>query len=206
MLLATASCTLEDNAGIADPSAPSNPANEAPITVDDVAVVSSTEDLSSIDVVSNDMDMDGDTLQLESVEAPVGEVSINGDGTLSFTYPEDEEVTGDIEITYTVTDGDSTSTGTLQLSLELSATLEWEAPLQRMDGGILNLSEIAGYEISFRPVGAPQFEFVLVEDNTATQYDVVVPAPGEYEFRLAVVDTDGLHSDFSDSITADISL
>jgi large repetitive protein len=63
-----------------------------------------------IDVLSNDSDPDGDPLTVTSASAPNGTVTINPDGTLSYTPNPGFETTD--TITYTISDGNGgTATG-----------------------------------------------------------------------------------------------
>nr|WP_257881010.1 tandem-95 repeat protein [Vibrio parahaemolyticus] len=79
------------------------PVNDAPVAKDDIATTQ--EDTAvTIDVLSNDTDVDGDKLSIQSATVPEaqGKVEIV-DGKLVFTPA--ENFNGDAEITYTVTDG-----------------------------------------------------------------------------------------------------
>ncbi|MBM5108998.1 tandem-95 repeat protein, partial [Vibrio parahaemolyticus] len=79
------------------------PVNDAPVAKDDIATTQ--EDTAvTIDVLSNDTDVDGDKLSLQSASVPEaqGKVEIV-DGKLVFTPA--ENFNGDAEIIYTVTDG-----------------------------------------------------------------------------------------------------
>lgn len=72
--------------------------------------------------------------------------------------------------------------------------LQWSPPLQREDGTTLNEDELAEYVIRYQTVDADNFEELrLPASYTSTTLEV--PA-GEYQFEIAVVDTDGLMSDF----------
>ncbi|TMO80561.1 Ig-like domain-containing protein, partial [Pseudoalteromonas spongiae] len=76
--------------------------NDLPTAVDDVA--SLDEDTSTnIDVLSNDGDLDGDSLSVASVVASSGEVFINPDNTLPYTP--DANFNGNVIISYTISDG-----------------------------------------------------------------------------------------------------
>ncbi|HCG9126235.1 TPA: tandem-95 repeat protein, partial [Vibrio parahaemolyticus] len=82
------------------------PVNDAPVAKDDIATTQ--EDTAvTIDVLSNDTDVDGDKLSIQSASVPEaqGKVEIV-DGKLVFTPAENFH--GDAEITYTVTDGQLT--------------------------------------------------------------------------------------------------
>ncbi|WP_283611414.1 Ig-like domain-containing protein, partial [Mycolicibacterium poriferae] len=105
--------TYSASDGIA-PSAPAlvliiiNPVDDTVVATDDT--FSMTEDSSlSGNVLSNDVDIDGDSLSAALVEGPAhGELVLNTDGT--FTYTPDADYYGADSFTYTATDGTETST------------------------------------------------------------------------------------------------
>ena len=79
-----------------------SPVNDDPDAVDDTA--STDEDSPvTIDVLGNDSDVDGDPLTVTEATSPDGDVTINPDGTITFTPNPD--FTGEAIITYTVDDG-----------------------------------------------------------------------------------------------------
>ncbi|EHK9608010.1 tandem-95 repeat protein [Vibrio parahaemolyticus] len=82
------------------------PVNDSPVAVDDT--VSTQEDtVVTIDVLTNDTDVDGDKLSIESASVPKEQGTVEVvDGKLVFTPA--ENFNGDAEITYTVTDGELT--------------------------------------------------------------------------------------------------
>ncbi|HCM0522355.1 TPA: tandem-95 repeat protein, partial [Vibrio parahaemolyticus] len=82
------------------------PVNDAPVAKDDTAITDEDTPV-TIDVLSNDTDIDGDKLSIQSATVPEaqGKVEIV-DGKLVFTPA--ENFNGHAEITYTVTDGQLT--------------------------------------------------------------------------------------------------
>ncbi|EIW7863958.1 tandem-95 repeat protein [Vibrio parahaemolyticus] len=82
------------------------PVNDAPVAKDDIATTQ--EDTAvTIDVLTNDTDVDGDTLSIQSASVPSDQGTVEiVDGKLVFTPA--ENFNGDAEITYTVTDGQLT--------------------------------------------------------------------------------------------------
>ena len=78
------------------------PVNDAPDAVDDMATVDEGE-MVIIDVLSNDTDVDGDTLTVIKAVAPNGTVDILDDGTLKFTP--DAGFTGMTTVDYVISDG-----------------------------------------------------------------------------------------------------
>lgn len=86
-----------------------NPVNDSPEAIDDAASTPVDTPV-TIDVLSNDLDEDGDTLSIVGTPtATNGSVSVNPDGTLNFIP--DAGFTGTAVITYTMTDGTDTDTG-----------------------------------------------------------------------------------------------
>ncbi|WP_158089096.1 Ig-like domain-containing protein [Cognaticolwellia mytili] len=76
--------------------------NNAPTAVDDIASTDDRTDI-VINVLANDSDADGDSLTVTSATVDNGQVSINGDSTL--TYKPDNGFGGSALITYTIADG-----------------------------------------------------------------------------------------------------
>ncbi|EGR1477420.1 tandem-95 repeat protein [Vibrio parahaemolyticus] len=91
------------------------PVNDSPVAVDDT--VSTQEDTAvTIDVLTNDTDVDGDKLSIESASVPKGQGTVEVvDGKLVFTSA--ENFNGDAEITYTVTDGALTDQATVNVTV-----------------------------------------------------------------------------------------
>ncbi|MBV7265915.1 Ig-like domain-containing protein [Erythrobacter ani] len=79
-----------------------NPGNDDPIAADDTATTD--EDTSvTIAPLANDSDVDGDPLTITSATAPNGNVTINRDGTV--TYTPNRDFNGTDTITYGLSDG-----------------------------------------------------------------------------------------------------
>jgi len=92
-----------------------NPVNDAPVANDDTASTTGT-DAVVIPVLDNDTDVDGDTLSVADASSDDGTVTINGDGTITFTA--NDGFTGDATINYTVSDPDGlTDEGVVTVSV-----------------------------------------------------------------------------------------
>lgn len=133
------------------------PANEAPVAVDDVAVTEKNTDV-QIDVVENDHDADGDPLNVNGyTQAENGSVTLNEDGTL--TYTPDEGFVGDDRFEYTVSDGEETSnSAVVHVSVE-AKDIDVEAAQGNEDEWIplsieVDAEQIAAVEIHDVPDGA----------------------------------------------------
>ncbi len=79
---------------------------------------------------------------------------------------------------------------------ETGMTLEWVTPQARENGTYLELSEIGGYEIQFKKAADSDYQLVVLENPAATQYKFEGLEGGDYEFKIAVFDTNGLYSQF----------
>ncbi|KIQ25679.1 hypothetical protein RT97_23645, partial [Variovorax paradoxus] len=92
--------------------------NDAPVATDDVATTPINTPLANIPVLANDTDVDGDPLTVTgaTVNPALGTVTVNPNGTLDFTPA--NNVTGPVQITYTVSDGKGgTDTGVLTVNI-----------------------------------------------------------------------------------------
>ena len=79
------------------------PVNDPPVAVDDPVVELTSGESVVIPVLGNDSDPDDDPLTITTASAPNGTVTVNDDGTL--TYTPDPGYVGPDEITYEITDG-----------------------------------------------------------------------------------------------------
>jgi VCBS repeat-containing protein len=94
--------------------------NDDPVAIDDCA--STTEDSSvTISVLTNDSDVDGDSLQISAFTQPShGTVVLNADG--SYTYTPNAPFSGTDSFTYTITDGNgSDATAEVRISVAEAA-------------------------------------------------------------------------------------
>jgi hypothetical protein len=96
-----------DIQALADGGTVSEPSNTAPVAADD-SVTTDADTAVTLDVLANDSDGDGDTLDVTSLGNPSnGTVVENTDGTL--TYTPDADFSGSDSFTYTVSDGNGGS-------------------------------------------------------------------------------------------------
>ncbi|UWR20910.1 cadherin-like domain-containing protein [Sulfitobacter sp. S190] len=79
-----------------------DPVNDAPVAEDDSATLNKGDSV-TVSVLDNDSDPDGDPLSVTAATSPDGDVTINDDGTLTFTP--DPDFCGDTVINYTLSDG-----------------------------------------------------------------------------------------------------
>lgn len=94
-----------------------NPVNEAPEAVDDVTAVDENSGTTTVEVLANDTDPEGDALIVTAVGTPDagGTVSVNADGTISYTPAGD--FSGAESFTYTISDGTSEDTATVTVTV-----------------------------------------------------------------------------------------
>ena len=107
------------------------PVNDGPVAEDDTA--DTLEDTTvTIDVLSNDTDVDGDALTVTEASALNGTVTINADSTLDYTPNPD--FIGEDTISYTVQDPGGLS-DTAEVSLEVTADHAGDGIVDGLDDG-----------------------------------------------------------------------
>lgn len=151
------------------------------------------------------------TYSVDSSSDATQEAYVSRDtGTLSGTLDDYLILTNDTDLQ----DTNSVNTQSTDLNSDMNvisgtytASIQWSAPDQRENGGALNLYEIAGYEIQYRKVGAPNFTVVRVaEDGTGSQsIDIEVSVDSDYELLIASYDIDGLYSEYYQTRIEDIA-
>ncbi len=93
-----------------------NGVNDAPVAINDSISVSEDSTNNIVTVLSNDSDLDGDSLTVTTVSAANGTVTINSDGTLN--YRPNANFNGTDTINYTISDGNGgTATATVTVSV-----------------------------------------------------------------------------------------
>lgn len=92
-----------------------SPINDNPVAADDSAVIDEDSD-TVIDVLSNDTDVDGDSLSVSSIDTPMhGTAGVNSDGTI--TYTPNTDFNGVDGFSYTITDGIGSSSATVSITI-----------------------------------------------------------------------------------------
>lgn len=177
--------------------------NLAPSPMDDELVARTAADFDSISVLANDIDPDGDTLNLISATSSAGQTGINEDGSIYFEPPRNAPF-DEATITYTVSDGTADATAVLTISVEVPVILTWQEPSFRADGSFLTSNELSGYEISYRRTDQTQFVSQVIEGADISTAEILVDSLADYEFRMASIDIDGLHSDYSPAISLSV--
>ena len=93
------------------------PVNDAPVAMDDTATILEDSTLTSIDVISNDINVDGDSLTFTATTAGTGIIAVNADNK-SVDYTPAANFNGTEVITYTVSDGNFNDNGTLTVTVK----------------------------------------------------------------------------------------
>ncbi|PLX68828.1 MAG: hypothetical protein C0602_08260, partial [Denitrovibrio sp.] len=174
-------------------------AEHAPEAAEDI--VETTEDTAvTFNLLSNDTDLDGDTLTVESFVQPEnGTVSQNGDGT--FTYTPNADYNGSDSFTYTITDGKG---GTDTATVKIGVTPVNDAPFIDLNGDdplVFGDAEPTGFET----------DYVIGEAGTAiADSDMyITDADSDTMSNASVVindakDGDALNSDGIDTSLLDV--
>ena len=205
--------TISDGQGGTDTATVSltvNPENDAPVAADDTAIIN--EDTAAvIDVLANDTDLDGDTLSLDSVTQPEhGLVTINADGTV--TYTPDADYTGSDSFTYTISDG-AGDTDTATVSLTVNP--ENDAPVATDDAVTLNEdaaavidvlandTDLDGGPLSVDSITQPEHGLVAINEDGTVTYTPDADFNGTDSFTYTVSDGAGGFDTATVSLTVD---
>ena len=149
-------------------------ANDAPSPANDIATVDEEASV-TIAVLANDGDVDGDPLSVIAATAANGAVTINSDGTLSYTGNRD--FAGVDTITYTVADGRG-GTSSAQVTVTVNAIND--APVARPDSVTLdedgsatiavlaNDSDVDGDPMAVTSASAANGSVTINADGTVT--------------------------------------
>lgn len=117
----------------------------------------------------------------------------------------DQNLTANTRYTYTLRARDSAgNTSSFSLPLDIQTTnplssngvkLTWQHPQQRQNGRYLELNEIQGYELRYRPDSLSTYTVISIPGNTTTSYASPSLSPN-WDFEIAVYDNRGLYSEF----------
>ncbi len=180
--------TAEDPVAVQDTT--SEPTVDETVTVDET-IVSTTEE----PLVDESTVVDSSTVIVEeSVEEPVIETIT--EEPLVEDVAADTTTSDPIVEVIDVVDTSTTESVTPAVS---SLQLSWAAPDSRENGTALNPSDIGGYEILYRN-GSEEYRSILIYNGELTEHTIDGITAGEYEFKIAAFDLDGVYSDFSPPI------
>ncbi|EHC7289770.1 tandem-95 repeat protein [Vibrio parahaemolyticus] len=166
------------------------PVNDAPVAKDDIATTQ--EDTAvTIDVLSNDTDVDGDKLSIQSATVPEaqGKVEIV-DGKLVFTPA--ENFNGDAEITYTVTDGQLTDEAKVTVTVNPvndAPTIKVDAVESITEDAVSTDTVVATLEVV--DTDTPEDQLTVSLENNSNGYFVLVGN----EVKLTQAGVDAVNND-----------
>ncbi|HHY0493566.1 tandem-95 repeat protein [Vibrio parahaemolyticus] len=166
------------------------PVNDSPVAVDDT--VSTQEDTAvTIDVLSNDTDVDGDKLSIQSATVPEaqGKVEIV-DGKLVFTPA--ENFNGNAEITYTVTDGQLTDEAKVTVTVNPvndAPTIKVDAVESITEDAVSIDTVVAA--LTVRDTDTPEDQLAVSLENNSNGYFVLVGN----EVKLTQAGVDAVNND-----------
>ncbi|EJG0454650.1 tandem-95 repeat protein, partial [Vibrio parahaemolyticus] len=166
------------------------PVNDAPVAKDDIATTQ--EDTAvTIDVLSNDTDVDGDKLSSQSATVPEaqGKVEIV-DGKLVFTPA--ENFNGHAEITYTVTDGQLTDEAKVTVTVNPvndAPTIKVDAVESITEDAVSTDTVVA--TLTVRDTDTPEDQLTVSLENNSNGYFVLVGN----EVKLTQAGVDAVNND-----------
>nr|WP_229035981.1 tandem-95 repeat protein [Vibrio parahaemolyticus] len=166
------------------------PVNDSPVAVDDTTSIQ--EDTAvTIDVLTNDTDVDGDKLSIESASVPKEQGTVEVvDGKLVFTPA--ENFNGDAEITYTVTDGELTD----EAKVTVTVNPVNDAPIIKVDA-VESITEDAVSTdtvvatLTVRDTDTPEDQLTVSLENNSNGYFVLVGN----EVKLTQAGVDAVNND-----------
>ncbi|EJC7119964.1 tandem-95 repeat protein [Vibrio parahaemolyticus] len=166
------------------------PVNDAPVAKNDIATTQ--EDTAvTIDVLSNDTDIDGDTLRIDSASVPSDQGTVEiVDGKLVFTPA--ENFNGDAEITYTVTDGELTDEAKVSVTVNPvndAPTIKVDAVESITENAVSTDTVLA--TLTVRDTDTPEDQLTVSLENNSNGYFVLV---GD-EVKLTQAGVDAVNND-----------
>ncbi|HCE3020286.1 TPA: tandem-95 repeat protein, partial [Vibrio parahaemolyticus] len=166
------------------------PVNDSPVAVDDTTSIQ--EDTAvTIDVLTNDTDVDGDKLSIESASVPKEQGTVEVvNGKLVFTPA--ENFNGDAEITYTVTDGQLTDEAKVTVTVNPvndAPTIKVDAVESITEDGVNTDTVVA--TLTVRDTDTPEDQLTVSLENNSNGYFVLVGN----EVKLTQAGVDAVNND-----------
>ncbi|WP_228842839.1 tandem-95 repeat protein, partial [Vibrio parahaemolyticus] len=166
------------------------PVNDSPVAVDDTTSIQEDTPV-TIDVLSNDTDVDGDKLSIQSATVPEaqGKVEIV-DGKLVFTPA--ENFNGHAEITYTVTDGQLTDEAKVTVTVNPvndAPTIKVDAVESITENAVSTDTVVA--TLTVRDTDTPEDQLTVSLENNSNGYFVLVGN----EVKLTQAGVDAVNND-----------
>ncbi|HCE2247901.1 TPA: tandem-95 repeat protein, partial [Vibrio parahaemolyticus] len=166
------------------------PVNDSPVAVDDTTSIQE-DTVVTIDVLTNDTDVDGDKLSIESASVPKEQGTVEVvDGKLVFTPA--ENFNGDAEITYTVTDGELTDEAKVTVTVNPvndAPTIKVEA-VESITEDAVNTDTVVA-TLTVRDTDTPEDQLTVSLENNSNGYFVLV---GD-EVKLTQAGVDAVNND-----------
>ncbi|HCG9729083.1 TPA: tandem-95 repeat protein, partial [Vibrio parahaemolyticus] len=166
------------------------PINDAPNAENDV--ITTEEDTAvTIDVLTNDTDVDGDKLSIESASVPKEQGTVEVvDGKLVFTPA--KNFNGDAEITYTLTDGELTDEAKVTVTVNPvndAPTIKVDA-VESITEDAVNTDTVVA-TLTVRDTDTPEDQLTVSLENNSNGYFVLVGN----EVKLTQVGVDAVNND-----------
>ncbi|HHF3092088.1 TPA: tandem-95 repeat protein [Vibrio diabolicus] len=166
------------------------PVNDAPVAKDDIATTQ--EDTAvTIDVLTNDNDVDGDKLSIESASVPKEQGTVEVvNGKLVFTPA--ENFNGDAEITYIVTDGELTDEAKVTVTVNPvndAPTIKVDAVESITEDAVNTDTVVATLEVA--DTDTPEDQLTISLENNSNGYFVLVGN----EVKLTQAGVDAVNND-----------
>ncbi|WP_238795144.1 tandem-95 repeat protein [Vibrio parahaemolyticus] len=166
------------------------PVNDSPVAVDDTTSIQ--EDTAvTIDVLTNDTDVDGDKLSIESASVPKEQGTVEVvDGKLVFTPV--ENFNGDAEITYIVTDGQLTDEAKVTVTVNPvndAPTIKVDA-VESITEDAVNTDTVVA-PLTVRDTDTPEDQLTVSLEKNSNGYLVLVG----YDVKLTQAGVDAVNND-----------
>ncbi|MDV5047596.1 tandem-95 repeat protein, partial [Vibrio diabolicus] len=166
------------------------PVNDAPVAKDDTAITYEDTPV-TIDVLTNDNDVDGDKLSIESASVPKEQGTVEVvDGKLVFTPA--ENFNGDAEITYIVTDGELTDEAKVTVNVNPvndAPTIKVDAVESITEDAVSTDTVVA--TLTVRDTDTPEDQLTVSLENNSNGYFVLVGN----EVKLTQAGVDAVNND-----------
>ena len=159
--------------------------NDAPVATAD-SQTTNEDTLVNLNVLSNDSDVDGDTLTVSTATAPNGSVAIQSDQTLNYTP--NPNFNGTDTISYSIDDGNS---GTASSSVGVSITAVNDAP-------VLNNNTVALAENSENATSVVTMAASDIDSGDSQTYSITINSGGIFGINsgsgeITVIDNSNLN-------------
>ncbi|WP_394133886.1 tandem-95 repeat protein, partial [Vibrio parahaemolyticus] len=166
------------------------PVNDSPVAVDDTTSIQE-DTAATIDVLTNDTDVDGDKLSIESASVPKEQGTVEVvDGKLVFTPV--ENFNGDAEITYIVTDGQLTDEAKVTVTVNPvndAPTIKVDAVESITEDAVSTDTVVA--TLTVRDTDTPEDQLTVSLENNSNGYFVLVGN----EVKLTQAGVDAVNND-----------